>query len=789
MVNEASQRVSLRDPVLRAILLLTVILQGFTWYGLEGYQLADSVEYMERAFAFVRAEDVVDSRVIRSFGFSALLTPFFAAARLLGLEDYTALVWLVRALQMVLGLSLVVLVAGIAQRLGGKTVALLSAFAVGTNPVFLQYSVTPLADIAGSVGVALAFRSALSTERGFRHGLVTGGWMGICLLMAYKTVPLCGVIVLLVLVRERRKAFANVGGILTSLTICTLLQALLDKVVYGTWAASLLGYFGENTVSIIATLCAKLHLDEWGKQLYGWYYGDIHIPDKLRGNMITIQPNDWYVVNLTQMLVIPMLVAVVLGTLRGLRRPNWTTSMMLAATGFFLLLLQQKGSKEFRLWLPLLPMLAPLAGLGLKMILGESGNLWRRGLVAALLVATVFLSVEAQSTRNTRVHSGYWEALDYIEDVVAAEREADPEQPKAKLVSSYHWAVFLRTSSDIQLTKLRHQIDGWVHLVEAKDRYYVYKQLEDHDWLIIHQPILTEPAHANLASAVNAWYDLEAAFWDPDYEGMGPVFVMRRRTGTEFNPDRRSLFDVERDVSQEEARALSKEMGFEEPVRMIKPAHGEELWMLGYSYETLPGDGFGWLTTWWYSATHCLADYTLATRLTTFDERADWQGNERPSWGVFPTDKWSPGTLVKDSRLVIAAKEPYKWEEPFRPMGGAYRRGDYMPAYLWIDIATHYWVCKACEVEYDPHLPKEERHICDGFLRVYPDAWEERVSGRLARARFGEAVPVRVGDAVGMLISPEGWIWSKDDLAQVGRFFLPVHHRSALADDGQPIPD
>ena len=155
-----------RDPALRVVLALTLALQLLTWHGLSGYQLADSVEYMERAYLFVRSEPVVDSRIVRSFGFSALLTPIFAVAHWIGLEDHNVVVWLVRLLQMSIGLALVTLCAKLGAQLGGRSAGILAAFVVGSNPIFLQFSVSPLADVAGSLGVALSLRAALRPSTG-----------------------------------------------------------------------------------------------------------------------------------------------------------------------------------------------------------------------------------------------------------------------------------------------------------------------------------------------------------------------------------------------------------------------------------------------------------------------------------------------------------------------------------------------------------------------------------------------------------------------------------------------
>ena len=65
--------------VLLLVLLGTAALQFFAWSRLEGYQLADSVEYMDRAWAVARGE-ALDPSTIRSFAFSALLLPIFAVA-------------------------------------------------------------------------------------------------------------------------------------------------------------------------------------------------------------------------------------------------------------------------------------------------------------------------------------------------------------------------------------------------------------------------------------------------------------------------------------------------------------------------------------------------------------------------------------------------------------------------------------------------------------------------------------------------------------------------------------
>ena len=758
---DTSTTLTTRDPALRLVLVLTAVLQLLTWHGLEGYQLADSVEYMERAYTFVRGEPVIDSRIVRSFGFSALLTPFFAIAHWIGVEDHSVVVWLVRLLQMSIGLALVVLCGRLGAQLGGRSAGVLAAFVVGTNPIFLQFSVSPLADVAGSLGVALSLRAALRPSTGFRQGLRVGLWMGLALLMAYKTAPLSGMMMLLVALRDRRRGVVAAAGMATALALCALFQAGLDRVVYGVWGASILSYFGENVVGVLGQTLAVTGFESTATDLYRWYYTDARVKSLVGMQLRQIQPPNWYLMHLPEMLVWPVLGGTALGLVRAARRASWPSTMIVLVTAGFIFILHQKGSKEFRLWLPLL---ATLGAIGLA------------------LAGTVWLSFDVLDQRNTRVHSGYWRALDYVEERVAAERAADPDQPEAMIVSAYNWAVFLRESSDLELTKLQHQIDVWGTFTEEM-KFAVDDDLKEADWFIVHEPVLTQPGHDDLAHRTNAWFQLEAVFYERAFQALGPIYVLRKKEGPEFDPARRTLFELKRGVSEDEARALATELGGEEPVRMIKPAHEEDMWMLGYTYEQLPGDGHGWLSTWWYAVDACLADYTFVTRLSTHDERNAWQANAPPTWSCIPTDTWEAGTLVRDSRLVVAAEEPYRWDEPFKPMGDAYRRGDYMPAFLWIDVAAFYLRCDHCAEEIGPG------HECDGVVRDPGLDGSKHVSGRLERARFGDEIPRREGELAGATLSPEGWRWSVDDLAQVGRFFLPVHPEAVVPDDGRPIPD
>ena len=75
------------------VLFGVFLLQLHSWNSLEGYQLADSVEYMERARNLALGEEVRVEGAVRSFGFSLLLMPVFWVASWFGAESWPGLVW------------------------------------------------------------------------------------------------------------------------------------------------------------------------------------------------------------------------------------------------------------------------------------------------------------------------------------------------------------------------------------------------------------------------------------------------------------------------------------------------------------------------------------------------------------------------------------------------------------------------------------------------------------------------------------------------------------------------
>jgi len=214
------------------VLALTLAFLLGSWSLLDGYQLADSVEYMERAQALVRGEQVVDSISIRSFGFVSLIAPFFLVADWLGVEDFKTVVALVRLFQILLGLELVRVCMRIGARVAGGRAGLLAGLVIGLNPIFLQFAISPVSGIAAAVCIGhalLALMDRGEPRRAFRAGL----WLGGAILMAYQTILVAAALVGVALLRDRWKHRRHWLALCGGLGIGLFAAALLDRMCYG----------------------------------------------------------------------------------------------------------------------------------------------------------------------------------------------------------------------------------------------------------------------------------------------------------------------------------------------------------------------------------------------------------------------------------------------------------------------------------------------------------------------------------------------------------------------------
>ncbi|MFT7668427.1 MAG: hypothetical protein ACI8X5_001119 [Planctomycetota bacterium] len=768
---------ALRDRRTQLLLLITALVQAFAWHQSNGYQLADSVEFMDRAYTVANGLTLDSEGIVRGFGFSTLLLPIFTLAEWLDYDNMREFVHVVRGLQMALGLALVHFTSKLGARLGGRQVGFVAGYFVAINPIFLQYSTDPVSGIAAASFLAISL-NWLIARRGFWKSLAGGLMLGLSFIMAYQIILIAAPLLGLIMLRDRFKYKRAWLGANLGMALALGAQVALDKVMYDVWGLTIRTYFIENTGGVFFTFIAFIGLEgqAWVKDAYETYAGAISA-DAVTGEnaeRMSLQSVYFYFFELPKMLVYPVMAMGVLGLVQACRKMNWKSSIMVVLLLINVYIMSLKGSKSFRLWLPLLPLIAPICAWGWGSLI-KSGEvdrpvLWRRATAVLVLVSGLVLGVRAMNQLNTRSYGVFWKAMDFVNAEVARERqeaEARGEAPKlARVASSYNWAVFCRNSADIEMVKFQAHLDQW-HTLDEEKRNVVIEQLRECDWLMIHSTMF--PYATDLTEAINKGYEVVAAFWDKDTSpAIRDVRIMRRlRLAPEapkMPPGRhhRRLWAVLENADPEQYRHdWQLDHFMPNPALFVGSGidgREERLQLLGFQHESLPGAGFGWVTYHWYTDTGFDHNYVLVDRIATRQSVWASQHNRQPAHGALPTHGWKPGTIVRESYIFMPGNRPF--EEDFEAMGGSFRRGDFLPSMLWVRGES-----PPPDINLNRLLPADYRtgELYDINLA---EPWND----------FG-------------LRMPEGQVLSKDALALVARFLLPVNPLYRWPDDGRPGPD
>ena len=779
---------------LRWVLFVVLCLQLLSWSALEGYQLADSVEYMERARNLAIGQEVRVEGAVRSFGFSLLLTPVFWVASWFGAESWPGLVWIVRLVQMGLGLCLVASCARLAERVTGRPIGWAVGLLIGANPVFLQYSVSPVSGVAAGLFLALALNELV--ERADRKAAFRGGlWLGAALLMAYQTLLPSLLIFALLALRDRWQHREHLLGSLLGFGVGVGAQVGIDRITWGEWGLSLINYVVENVGAVLVRVFVEVGLIDLASKIYHIMERSLEFKREVTNNAeaasgigtTDLQSPYYYLLELPQMIVWPAIGLAALGLARCFTRPSWKRALPVLVLLASAVVMSLKGAKSFRLWLPLLPMIAVLFALGLDGLMtavAAQSRVLSRGLSAAFLLAAAALGVEVLGQANTSAYGSYWDAMAHVNERATIELESLEPGPRPAegepgaeywgmrtVASAYHWAVFLRQDPGVALVKLPHHFSAWEEM-EPEEREALLSSISHHHWLLLHEPLLK--VAPEITERIARDFELETAFWDEgSHADMGAVLVLKRRQGSPKRP-----FAVVMDESFEPLR-WRREAGLdrtlEEPIDFITQGHAggappERLTLLGWEWETLPESGFGWLNCHWTTDTGFETDYTVVTRITTWDGKHAWQSNSSVLRRTFPLTKWLPGLVHSEGHLVHLGEEPF--QPDFVPMGGPWRRGDLMPAKLWIQVV---------DLKRDP----SGAPVLENGAPV--------VLERLAPCRPGEDVPFDLKDALTLqgerLLTPDGWWFSPDRLLQVGGFIARIRDEDRWPDDGSPDPE
>lgn len=775
---------SLCDSHVRWILGLALCLQVFAWWRVDGYQLADSVEFMERARIIVHGEQMVDAGAVRPIGFSFVLMPIFVLGEWFGMRDERALVWCVVLLQMALGLVLTWRCMRVAARLAGRTGAIAAGFLVATNPVFLQYSTQPVSDLAA--GVCIAFALELLLERGsFRRALLAGLWLGVGFMVAYKTLLVTLLVIAFVFMRDRLKHTATWRGLVPGVLIALFVQSTIDGFMHGQFGASVFNYLAANVGGVVCSMLMRLSrvlhsetIYQFGTKLYDlkeaalgnedWVSKNVRVPPAK-------QPLLFYWHEAPTFLAWPVIAVGAISIVRVLAGRLAKAWMLFVILVVAILVMSNKGSKDLRLLLPLLPFIAPLLGYGWEWIASGLGERLRgtRGLASCGGAAAVLvLSLGTLSSLNVKHFGGYWAASDWIDEYARSTYTArlqrtpfpgpDGEPEPLQVGYAYHWAVYLRGSALVRVVKLPWQLNLWSKYAELQDggvteKAQDFATLQDLDVFVVHLPILT--GNPDLMSFVNSQFEVAAAFYDQrTYEDIGPIFVLVKRTS---DPHARRFFDLTRGVSE---RDFVREHQLEPRLDFVDPGTGDRLRLLGVEFTTVPPMDFGWITYHWRVPERTRRDWWILDRLTSPYEANTWENNHELAYGTRPTSTLAPDEIVSEGYLVVPSRRAYDPTEPVRPIGNAYRRGDRIPTRTWMKLVTL------------------DRSTLGG-----PAA--PTIEGEMLVARSGAERTLRTSTEFGLQELPDGTQFAADDFVRVASFFIPVREPWRLPDDGRPVED
>ncbi len=750
------------------VLCVTFAAQVWTLTRVEGYGLADSVEYMDRAWDVARGAGLGPESP-RSFAFSGLLLPFFFTAELLDLHDLRGVVLGIRFMQMALGLLAVAVVLRIGGRLFGGPTGKATGLLLGLNPVFLLHSIEPLSGTAAALFLALGLealfpvpspplgrgrddRSAESERaRGqSMRGLLGGTWLGLGVMMAYQTLPLAATVLIVGFASNRGRRGAPWAAAWVAFTGWLLVQAFLDLAVFGSFGSTLGPYIGANVGGILTRILAELHLDGAARWIYVHVVAPSVAADLEAGELSSLrslQPPDWYLVNLTsQALPWPALVLVLGGVVAFALRPRRAVLAVVMVVVVNVALMSFKGAKSFRLWLPLLPFVAILGGAGFA-LLSARGSLLARATAWIVLIAGCFGGLAIVGRTNLAANGGYWRALEALNDL------ADGATRPIRVTSTYYWAVLFRSVRGVELEKLPHHLDRWGHL-DLAQREEVLGALGGVDAFVTHLSVLEQDAR--LAQVVGRELRLAEVFLDPKSGGeLGPIGLFTRPR-PDLPVEGRALFETEElppggvDVYQERVQRPARVVFAREAI----DGQGDASFVfLGWdvAFDLAGGAGL-WVTYHWLAEAVDGRDYLVRDRITDNLAREAWNHVPR-AHGTWPTSRWKAGQVVRESYFVPIPRE-------VRRFGGPYGRGELYPAELYLSVAQH-----TPDGSAGAQLP-----VLRSFERspLSPPAGE-----RQAREPFR---------ALGVA----GTRWNRDGQILVGTAWVPVSKPVLFPDEGEP---
>jgi hypothetical protein len=718
---------------------LTLAFTLFSYLRTEGTIFADAVEYLERAFAFVRGELLIDAKQLRSAGITLVHLPALWISKVLsqsfGLDDtrwilpYAALVHV--AITCLFVVATVHFGRALAEFVGrteseSRTVGWFAGLVALGSPTLLQFSAIPMADIGAAAALAYGLKRAFLGENTKRNGAEAGLGFGLAILAAFKTIPVVVVAAALTFVvrllspgeatatgepatfgqRFRSTVkFAASGTVVLGAMI--FIQCAFDQSAYGQFGIGLKNYVLANALPGMAAWFYKIGYIELGHTLYEYGHNAIESvsSDQISRDTSDLHqraPATWYFDNFGDFAprwTIPIfafgvLVAAVRAALvkvpsvRGRIGRAISASAPWLAAGALIAATAMKGTKEMRIWLPMLPSFAAYSALGLCTLAGPVNAIAARlrgAAVAGVLIAVPIHGVVTLTSFTSTAMGSLARAAKWLNDYEPLQL-ASSRGHRPVVGASYHWSALFRVAPHLELIKLTNQPDGsFSHLATPEERERTLEEIRGLDAFIVHSSLLRIDGSSGapelawtreLVQALSENFHVAAAFWDreSDERLFGPILVLVR--GEERNRSRRMLTSFGKADPRDDGAPIA---------RMERPLEGifEQVELEDAHAWWLPGDNLLWVELEFdQMGPRVIADYVMMVRMS--DKRSD-QGIEairRPGWNKRRTSELTEGTRWTEGMILAPYQGSIVPDDPTP----AIREGS--PIRLWLDLAT-----------------------------------------------------------------------------------------------------
>ncbi len=721
------------------LLALTLAFTLFSYLRTEGTIFADAVEYLERAFAFVRGELLVDAKQLRSAGITLVHLPALWISKVLsesfGFDDtrwilpYAALVHV--AITCLFVVATVHFGRALAEFVGrsepeSRNVGWFAGLVALGSPTLLQFSAIPMADIGAAAALAYGLKRAFLGRNTPRNGAEAGLCFGLAILAAFKTIPVVVVSAALTFIvrllspgeatatgepasfgqRFRSTVkFASAGTLVLGTLI--FIQCAFDMSAYGRFGIGLQNYVLANAGPGLAAWLYEIGFIELGRTLY---FAGINAIDVTSFDQISAEYDDlhqrspatWYFDHFGDFaprwtipifafgtLVAALRAALVkVPTVRGRIGRAISASAPWLAAGALIAATTMKGTKEMRIWLPMLPSFAAYSALGLSTLAGRTNGFatrLRSAAVAGVLIALPIHGVVTLTGFTSTAMGSLARAAKWLNDYEPL-RLASSRGNRPVIGASYHWSALFQVAPHLELIKLTNQPDGsFSHLATPEQRERTLEEIRGLDAFIVHSSLLRIDGFSDapelawtreLVQALSETFHVAAAFWDRDSDErrFGPILVLVR--DEERNRSRRMLTSVGQADPRDDGTPIA---------RMERPLEGifEQIELEDAHAWWLPGDDLLWVEFEFdQMGPRVIADYLLLVRMS--DKRGEKGAGaiRRPGWNKRRTIELTEGTRWSEGLILAPYQGSINPDDPTPPIAkGA-------PVRLWMDLAT-----------------------------------------------------------------------------------------------------